>query len=229
MSAVRATPLLCARPRFARAGHSMQPSPTHISVKPVPSVAAGMLTKGGADVTIVDIWPEHVMHMKEKGLTVKCAWANKNLGDESYTVPVRDPLPSPPAANFTSNGRSFSRSFSQNHQSAPVLGRNMEGGKRERIFMCGAAPVRCRSLTSPLPLPAPLILPRLTTPQVKALHLHELQNEEELFDFAFICVKSYDTKWATTCCRNYLKPEGAFVSFQNGTIHLCCLISPMLP
>jgi 2-dehydropantoate 2-reductase len=52
--------------------------------------------------------------------------------------------------------------------------------------------------------------------QVKALHLHELQNEPELFDFAFVCVKSYDTKWATTCCRNYLKPEGAFVSFQNG-------------
>ena len=49
-----------------------------------------MLTKGGADVTIVDIWPEHVMHMKAKGLTVKCAWANKNLGDASYTVPVGD-------------------------------------------------------------------------------------------------------------------------------------------
>ena len=50
---------------------------------------------------------------------------------------------------------------------------------------------------------------------VKVLHLHQLQGQE-LFDFAFICVKSYDTKWATMCCRNYLKSNGAFVSFQNG-------------
>ena len=51
---------------------------------------------------------------------------------------------------------------------------------------------------------------------VRALHLHQLQNEPELFDYAFVCVKSYDTKWAATLCRNYLKPKGAFVSFQNG-------------
>ena len=92
-----------------------------------------MLTKGGADVTVVDIWPEHVTHMQAEGLTVTCAY-----NAETYTVPV------------------------------------------------------------------------------KALHLHQLQNEPELFDFAFICVKSYDTKWAATCCRNYLKEDGAFVSFQNG-------------
>ena len=93
---------------------------------------SGMLTKGGADVTVVDIWPEHVTRIQDSGLQVKCAY-NK----ETYSVPV------------------------------------------------------------------------------KALHLHQLQGQE-LFDFAFVCVKSYDTKWAAMCCRNYLKPEGAFVSFQNG-------------
>ena len=94
---------------------------------------SGMLTKGGADVTVVDMWPEHVSRMQQTGLEVKCAY-----NAETFSVPV------------------------------------------------------------------------------KALHLYQLQEEQEAFDFAFICVKSYDTKWAAMCCRNYLKKDGAFVSFQNG-------------
>jgi 2-dehydropantoate 2-reductase len=51
---------------------------------------------------------------------------------------------------------------------------------------------------------------------VKALHLHEAQSLGEPFDLAFIAVKSYDTEWATHLGRNYLKPEGLAVDFQNG-------------
>ncbi len=51
---------------------------------------------------------------------------------------------------------------------------------------------------------------------VKALHLHEVQSSKELFDIAFIAVKSYDTLWAATFMNGYLKPEGFAVSSQNG-------------
>ena len=92
MLVVSATPLPPAPTHFVLGTSLLEPlmplHDAHVS----PAGAPGMLTKGGADVTIVDIWPEHVMHMKEKGLTVKCAWANKNLGDASYTVPVGDRL-----------------------------------------------------------------------------------------------------------------------------------------
>ena len=45
---------------------------------------SGMLTKSGADVTIVDIWPEHVTCMQESGLQVKCAY-----NAATYSVPVK--------------------------------------------------------------------------------------------------------------------------------------------
>ena len=51
---------------------------------------------------------------------------------------------------------------------------------------------------------------------VKALHIHEVQACKELFDIAFIAVKSYDTLWAATFMNGYLKPEGFAVSSQNG-------------
>ena len=53
------------------------------------------------------------------------------------------------------------------------------------------------------------------TVQVKAMHLTEAQNIQELFDIAFITVKSYDTEWATHFIKRYVKPDGFFVSIQN--------------
>ena len=51
----------------------------------------------------------------------------------------------------------------------------------------------------------------------RALHLYELQGEDEPFDMAFIAVKSYDTDWATMFVKPYVHPEhGIFVDFQNG-------------
>jgi len=51
----------------------------------------------------------------------------------------------------------------------------------------------------------------------KAIHLHELQLETEVFDAGFIAVKSYDTEWATTMMLRYVDPiYGVFVDFQNG-------------
>src|SRR5262249_17011868 len=35
------------------------------------------------------------------------------------------------------------------------------------------------------------------------------------FDIAFVCMKSYDTAWATMLIRQYLAPEGYVVSLQN--------------
>jgi threonine dehydrogenase-like Zn-dependent dehydrogenase len=48
-----------------------------------------------------------------------------------------------------------------------------------------------------------------TTP-VRALHITELQNEAKgrPFDIAFICMKSYDTAWATAMIAQYLAPGG---------------------
>ncbi|SDD85500.1 ketopantoate reductase family protein [Belnapia rosea] len=59
-------------------------------------------------------------------------------------------------------------------------------------------------------------VPEFTVP-VRAIHLTELQHvsKERPFDIAFICVKSYDTAWATLMVRQYLAPGGFCVSLQN--------------
>jgi len=59
-------------------------------------------------------------------------------------------------------------------------------------------------------------VPEWSTP-VRALHLTELQQvaKEEPFDFAFVCMKSYDTEWATVMIAQYLAPDGFVVSLQN--------------
>ncbi|RAI61038.1 2-dehydropantoate 2-reductase [Roseicella frigidaeris] len=59
-------------------------------------------------------------------------------------------------------------------------------------------------------------VPEFTVP-VQALHLTELQqvSKQRPFDIAFICVKSYDTAWATTMVKQYLAPGGFCVSLQN--------------
>src|SRR5919199_2029875 len=50
----------------------------------------------------------------------------------------------------------------------------------------------------------------------KALHLHEVQNLfKDPVDIAFVCVKSYDTVWATELISQYLSPGGFIVSLQN--------------
>ena len=56
-------------------------------------------------------------------------------------------------------------------------------------------------------------VPEWTTP-VRALHLTELQQaaKEQPFDLAFVCMKSYDTEWATTMIAQHLGPNG-FVGF----------------
>ena len=53
------------------------------------------------------------------------------------------------------------------------------------------------------------------TVPVNAMHLTDAQGITEMFDFAFITVKSYDTEWATHFIKRYVKPEGFFVSIQN--------------
>jgi len=52
---------------------------------------------------------------------------------------------------------------------------------------------------------------------VRALHLTDLQglSKEAPIDIAFVCVKSYDTAWATAMVRQYLAPDGFVVSLQN--------------
>jgi 2-dehydropantoate 2-reductase len=52
---------------------------------------------------------------------------------------------------------------------------------------------------------------------VRALHLTELQQaaKEKPFDIAFVCMKSYDTEWATVMISQYLSPNGFIVSLQN--------------
>ncbi|MGY9107103.1 MAG: ketopantoate reductase family protein [Alphaproteobacteria bacterium] len=59
-------------------------------------------------------------------------------------------------------------------------------------------------------------VPEFTVP-VRALHVTELQGfcKEALIDIAFVCVKSYDTAWATTMIKQYLAPGGFVVSLQN--------------
>jgi 2-dehydropantoate 2-reductase len=52
---------------------------------------------------------------------------------------------------------------------------------------------------------------------VQALHVCDVQRlvRERPIDIAFICVKSYDTEWATQLIKPYLAPGGYVVSLQN--------------
>lgn len=50
----------------------------------------------------------------------------------------------------------------------------------------------------------------------RVLHLHEVQSLcKDPVDIAFVCVKSYDTVWATQLISQYLTPGGYIVSLQN--------------
>jgi 2-dehydropantoate 2-reductase len=59
-------------------------------------------------------------------------------------------------------------------------------------------------------------VPEFTVP-VRALHVTDVQQfaKEAPVEVAFICVKSYDTAWATMLIRPYLAPSGYVVSLQN--------------
>ena len=52
---------------------------------------------------------------------------------------------------------------------------------------------------------------------VRALHVTDVQQlaREAPVDIAFVCMKSYDTAWATTLIKQYLAPDGYVVSLQN--------------
>ena len=52
---------------------------------------------------------------------------------------------------------------------------------------------------------------------VRALHVTDAQQlaKEPPVDIAFVCMKSYDTAWATMLIRQYLAPDGYVVSLQN--------------
>ena len=56
----------------------------------------------------------------------------------------------------------------------------------------------------------------ITVP-VKALHMSDVQSLSKgaPVDIAFVCVKSYDTNWATHLIKPYLAPDGFVVSLQN--------------
>src|SRR6202045_1068415 len=58
--------------------------------------------------------------------------------------------------------------------------------------------------------------PEFTVP-VRALHVTDAQQlaKEKPVDIAFVCMKSYDTAWATVMIRQYLAPGGFVVSLQN--------------
>jgi 2-dehydropantoate 2-reductase len=55
------------------------------------------------------------------------------------------------------------------------------------------------------------------TVKVRALHVTDAQAlaKEKPVDIAFVCMKSYDTAWATMLIRQYLAPDGYVVSLQN--------------
>jgi 2-dehydropantoate 2-reductase len=59
-------------------------------------------------------------------------------------------------------------------------------------------------------------VPEFTVP-VKAMHITDLQgvSKQAPIDIAFVCVKSYDTAWATAMIAQYLSPGGFVVSLQN--------------
>src|SRR6476646_4577869 len=52
---------------------------------------------------------------------------------------------------------------------------------------------------------------------VRALHVTDAQQlaKEAPVDIAFVCMKSYDTAWATMMIKQYLAPDGYVVSLQN--------------
>ena len=58
--------------------------------------------------------------------------------------------------------------------------------------------------------------PEFTVP-VRALHVTDAQQlaKEQPIDIAFVCMKSYDTAWATMLIKQYLAPDGYVVSLQN--------------
>src|SRR6201989_194132 len=51
----------------------------------------------------------------------------------------------------------------------------------------------------------------------RALHVTDAQqlSKEKPVDIAFVCMKSYDTAWATMMIKQYLAPDGYVVSLQN--------------
>ncbi|NKC33536.1 ketopantoate reductase family protein [Falsiroseomonas selenitidurans] len=55
------------------------------------------------------------------------------------------------------------------------------------------------------------------TVKARALHVTEVQglSREQPFDIVFLCVKSYDTAWATMLAQPFLAPTGFVVSLQN--------------
>ena len=55
------------------------------------------------------------------------------------------------------------------------------------------------------------------TVPVRALHVTDAQQlaKEAPIDIAFVCMKSYDTAWATMLIQQYLAPDGYVVSLQN--------------
>jgi len=59
-------------------------------------------------------------------------------------------------------------------------------------------------------------VPEFSVP-VRALHVTDAQqlSKEKPVDIAFVCMKSYDTAWATMLIRQYLAPDGYVVSLQN--------------
>src|SRR5207253_1098796 len=52
---------------------------------------------------------------------------------------------------------------------------------------------------------------------VRALHVTDAQQlaKEKPVEIAFVCMKSYDTAWATMLIQQYLAPDGFVVSLQN--------------
>lgn len=55
------------------------------------------------------------------------------------------------------------------------------------------------------------------TAKVRAMHVTDVQSlaRSGPIDLAFVCMKSYDTAWATHLIRDYLAPDGFVVSLQN--------------
>ena len=53
--------------------------------------------------------------------------------------------------------------------------------------------------------------------KVPILHISDVQRlvKEKPVDIVFICVKSYDTEWATHLMKSYIAPDAYFVSLQN--------------
>src|ERR1700757_1392207 len=55
------------------------------------------------------------------------------------------------------------------------------------------------------------------TVKARAMHVTDAQQlaKEKPIDIAFVCMKSYDTEWATTLISQYLASGGFIVSLQN--------------